>query len=248
MAGEKENLLLASLPREERERLDPFLKWTGVEFEQTLIEPNEPIRLVFFPFDSITSTLQEMSDGSSIETGLMGVEGMIGIQLWLRMPSTPTRTFVQVEGFGHIMEAADFIREVMNRPESQLNTLVARYTHAFLTMTSQGAACNRLHTLDQRMCRWLKLVHNRVRRDEFPMRQEFMAAMLGVQRPTVSTTAGILQKAGLITYTRGRMTVLDAEGLAEGACECLELMEAQMDRVFDVPWRELARREDRKKS
>src|SRR3712207_991339 len=162
MAGEKENLLLASLPREERERLDPFLEWAEVEFEQTLIEPDEPMRLVFFPFDAVTSTLQEMEDGGSIETGLMGVEGMIGIQLWLRMPSTPSRTFVQVPGRGHLMSAEDFRREVMHRPESPLNDLIARYTHAFLTMTSVAAACNRLHTLDQRMCRWLKLIHNRV--------------------------------------------------------------------------------------
>jgi CRP-like cAMP-binding protein len=247
MAGERENLLLAALPREERERLDPFLEWTGVEFEETLIEPDEPIRLVFFPYDAITSTLQVTSDGSSIETGLMGVEGMIGIQFWLRMPSTPTRTLVQVPGYGHRMKAADFLREVIERPESPLNTLVARYTHAFLAMTSIAAACNRLHTLDQRMCRWLKLIHNRVRQDELPMRQEFMAMMLGVQRPTVSTTANILQKAGLITYIRGRMTVLDPEGPVAGACECYELMEREMDRIFDAPWRELARREDRKK-
>lgn len=145
------------------------------------------------------------------------------------------------------MSAKDFVREVRDRP-SPLNDLVARYTHAFLIMTSTVAACNRLHTLDQRMCRWLKLVHNRIRRDDFTMRQEFLAQMLGVQRPTVSTTANMLQKAGLITYTRGRMTVLDPEGLAEGACQCYELMEREMDRIFDVPWRELARREDRKKS
>jgi CRP-like cAMP-binding protein len=246
MAGEKENLLLASLPREERERLDPFLEWTEVEFEEMLIEPDEPIKLVFFPFDAVTSTVQEMEDGGIIETGLMGIEGVIGIQLWLRMPSTPSRTFVQVAGSGHRMSAANFIRQVRDRP-SPLNELIARYTHAFLTMTSIAAACNRLHTLDQRMCRWLKLVHNRVRRPEFRVRQEFMAQMLGVQRPTVSTAANILMKAGLITYTRGRMTVLDPEGLAEGACSCYELMEREMDRIFDVPWRELARREDRKK-
>jgi CRP-like cAMP-binding protein len=242
----KENLLLAALPREERERLDPFLEWTGVEFEEMLIEPNEPIGMVFFPFDAVTSTVQELGDGGRIETGLMGIEGMIGIQLWLRMPSTPTRTFIQVPGFGHRMSAADFVREVRDRP-SPLNELIARYTHAFLIMTSIAAACNRLHTLDQRMCRWLKLIHNRIRRDEFPMRQEFMAQMLGVQRPTVSTTANMLQRAGLITYTRGRMTVLDADGLAAGCCECYELMEREMDRIFDVPWRKLARREDRKK-
>jgi DNA-binding transcriptional regulator YhcF (GntR family) len=247
MAEKKENLLLASLRRGERERLDPFLEWTGVGLQETLIEPDEPITQVFFPYDCVTSTIQEMENGGVIETGLMGIEGFVGIQLWLRMPSTPTHTIIQVEGYGHRMSAKDFIREVRDRP-SPLNELIARYTHAFLIMTSTVAACNRLHTLDQRMCRWLKLVHNRIRRDEFPIRHDFLAQMLGVHRPTVSTTANMLQKAGLITYTRGRMTVLDPEGLVEGACPCYELMEREMDRIFDVPWRELARREDRKKS
>lgn len=240
----RENLLLSVLPPAERKRLDPFLKWREFEFEETLIEPNEPITHVMFPYNLVTSTVQEMSDGSAIETGLMGIEGMVGIQLWLRMESTPMRTFVQIAGCGHRMKAVDFVREVLNRPESQLNLLLARYTHAFFAMTSQTAACNRLHPLDQRLCRWLKLVHNRVRRDEFPMRQEFMAHMLGVQRPTVSTAANMLQQAGFISYTRGQMKVLDPEGLTKGACECYELMEAQMDRVFDVPWREMACNED----
>jgi hypothetical protein len=248
MAGTKENLLLAALPREERERLDPFLEWKGFEFGETLIGSDEPITQVVFPYDLVTSTVQEMSDGSTIETGLAGVEGMVGVQFWLRTPSTTTRTFVQIPGHGHRMKAADFAREVMDRPSSPLNRLAARYTHAFLAMTSQVAACNRLHPLDQRLCRWLKLVHNRVRRGEFPMRQEFMAQMLGVQRPTVSTTANMLQKAGLITYARGHMTVLDPEGLAEGSCECYELIEAQMDRIFDAPWRELAGTEHRRDS
>lgn len=247
MAERKENLLLASLPREERERLEPFLEWTGVELQEVLIAPDEPIKQIFFPYDCVTSTVQEMEDGGSIETGLMGIEGVVGIQLWLRAATTPTLTIIQVDGYGHRMSAKDFVREVRDRP-SPLNELIARYTHAFLVMTSTVAACNRLHTLDQRMCRWLKLVHNRIRRDEFTLRQEFLAQMLGVQRPTVSTTASILQKAGLITYTRGRMTVLDPEGLVEGACACYELMEREMDRIFDVPWRELARKEDRKKS
>jgi CRP-like cAMP-binding protein len=241
----RENLMLSVLPATERERLSPFLKWVMVEFDETLIEPDEPITQVFFPADAVTSTIQEMEDGNSIETGLMGLEGMIGIQLWLGMPSTTTRTSVQVQGYGHHMKASDFIREVRDRP-SPLNRLVGRYTHAFLSMTSIGAACNRLHTLDQRMCRWLKLIHNRVYRDEFPMRQQFMANMLGVQRPTVSTTAFMLQQAGLITYTRGQMRILDPEGLTEGACGCYELMEREMDRIYEVPWRELARRDGRK--
>lgn len=240
MAETKESLMLASLPREERERLGPLLEWREFEFEHTLIEPNEPIRAVVFPYDLVTSTVQELSDGSSVETGLMGVEGFVGVQYWLRVRSTPMRTFVQIPGRGHVMRAGDFEREVMDRPESPLNALIARYVHGFLAMASQAAACNRLHTLDQRLCRWLKLVHNRVRRDEFPMRQEFMAQMLGVQRPTVSTAANTLQKAGLVSYTRGQMRVLDPEGLAAGACECYALMEAQLDRVFGAPWRELA--------
>ncbi|MFN2597902.1 MAG: Crp/Fnr family transcriptional regulator [Pyrinomonadaceae bacterium] len=246
MTERKENLLLASLPDGERERLEPFLKWTAVEFQQVLIEPDEPIKIILFPYDCITSTIQEMEDGSSVEVGLMGVVGMVGIQLWLRVPTTPTRTLIQVAGSGHMMSAKHFKSEVMDKPSSPLNTLVARYTHAFLTMTSIVAACNRLHTIDQRLCRWLKLIHNRVRRDEFSLRQEYMAQMLGVHRPTLSTAAGMLQKAGLISYTRGQIRVLDPDGLTAGSCECLELMESQMDRIFDQPWRDRARRVDNK--
>jgi CRP-like cAMP-binding protein len=141
------------------------------------------------------------------------------------------------------MEADDFIREVMNKP-SPLNELIARYTHAFLTLTSQTAACNRLHPIDERLCRWLKMTHDRVRRNEFMMRQEFMALMLGVHRPTVSTAANMLQKAGFIRYNRGHMEILDAEGLRQGTCECYEIMNTQFDKIFDRPWRELAEQQD----
>lgn len=240
MSDKKDNLLLAALPPEERERLVPFLKWTATEFEESLIEPYESIEQVFFPYDSISSTVQEMENGASVETGFAGVEGMVGIPLWLHMPSAPTRTFIQVPGYGYRMKAADFVREVRDRPDSPLNALLARYIHAFLSMTSIAAACNRLHPLDQRMCRWLKLAHDRVRRDEFPLRQQFLAQMLGVQRPTVSTTAHMLQQAGLISYTRGQMKILDPDGLSDGSCECYEIMEREMDRVFDHPWRKLS--------
>jgi hypothetical protein len=203
---------------------------------------------MFFPYDAITSTIQELPDGALIETGLMGIEGLIGIQLWLRSPETPTRTLIQVAGRGHWMSAEDFRREVMERPESPLNDLVARYVHAFLSMTSLTAACNRQHTVDERLCRWLKLIHNRIRRDEFQIRQNFIAHMLGVHRPTVSKAASVLQKEGLISYSRGHMKILDAKGLTECACDCLELMEAQFDKIFDCPWQEFAAREDKKKT
>ncbi len=239
-----ENLLLAALPRSERERLDPFLEEVEMELQETLIEPNEPITHVWFPYDAITSTTQEFSDGSMVETGLMGIEGLVGVQLWLRARTTPSRTFVQVPGRAHRMSADDFIREVLNRPQSPLNELIALYAHAFLTMTSQSAACNRLHPIEQRLCRWLRQCHDRVRREEFPMRQEFMSQMLGVARPTVSIAASMLQKAGLISYSRGRMRVLDPEGLAEGACECYEIVNGQIDKIFERPWREFTRDED----
>ena len=232
----EENLLLAHLPQDERERLDPFLRPVRFEFQQLLIPPNEQITDIYFPYDAITSTIQEMSDGSSVETGLMGVEGFVGVQLWLHADTTPTRTLVQVEGTAHHMRAADFIREVRDG-SSPLNDLCAKYAHAFLVMTSQTAACNRLHPLNERMCRWLKLVHNRIRRQEFQLRQEFLAQMLGVHRPTVSTAAGMLQQAGLISYSRGHMRVLDPEGLREGSCECLEIIEHQFDKIFEETWR-----------
>jgi CRP-like cAMP-binding protein len=240
MPGKKDNLLLAALPADERQRLDPFLKWIATEFEYPLIEPGEPITHVFFPYDAVSSTVHETADGASVETGFAGVEGMVGIPLWLHMETAPTRTFIQIPGYGFRMKATDFVREIRDKSGSPLNALLARYTNAFLNMTSSAAACNRLHALDQRLCRWLKLAHNRVRRDEFSLRQQFMAQMLGVQRPTVSTTAHMLQQAGLISYTRGQMKILDPEGLADGACECYELMELEFDGVFGRPWREWA--------
>lgn len=227
----QENLLLAYLPGAERERLAPYLKEVVLEFQQVLIEPNKQITDCYFPYDAITSTIQEMSDGDSVETGLMGIEGFVGVQLWLRAPTTPTRTLVQVPGRAHHMSAANFIRYVRDA-ETPLNDLCAKYAHAFLVMTSQTAACNRLHPINERLCRWLKLVHNRVRRDEFPIRQEFIALMLGVHRPTVSTAANMLQQAGLIRYSRGQMRILNPEGLRSGSCECLEVIEAQFEQVF----------------
>ncbi|MBA3915183.1 MAG: winged helix-turn-helix domain-containing protein, partial [Acidobacteriales bacterium] len=126
----------------------------------------------------------------------------------------------------------DFVREIKNKP-SPLNPLIARYVHAFLVLTSLTAACNRLHAIDERLCRWLSMSYNRARRREFPLQQEFMAHMLGVHRPTVSIAAKTLQKAGLIDYRYGKLSILDPEGLAQGACECFPIMEAQFQKVFE---------------
>jgi CRP-like cAMP-binding protein len=233
-----ENLLLTHLPDEEKARLEPYLEAVDMEMGEVLIEENRPIEYVWFPRDAVTSTLQMMKDGSSVEAGLMGLEGMVGIQLWLDVMTTPSRTLVQVPGSAMRMRTQDFLREVVKRPASPLNPLLARYIHAFLVLTSQTAACNRLHEVDQRLCRWLRMVYNRVpQRREMPLRQEFIAEMLGVRRASVSPAASILQKAGYIEYARGRLTILNPEGLAEGACECYPIMEAQFDRIFSDPWR-----------
>jgi hypothetical protein len=240
----KENLLLAVLPRKERERLEPYLEHVTYGQGDVLIEPNEPIKLILFPYDLVTSTIQVMSNGMALEVGLMGIEGMIGIQYWLRQKSTPAKTLVQVPGSGLRMKASVFKREVMDKP-SPLNDLVASYIHAFLVMTSQVAVCNRLHEMDVRLSRWLMLIYNRTQREEFPLKQEFLALMLGAHRPTVSTAANILQKAGFISYSRGNIKILDPKGLEQGACECLTIMEDQFDKIFDKPWIELSRREHR---
>jgi Crp-like helix-turn-helix protein len=236
-----ENLLLAALPREERERLDPFLHPVNLNLGDMITLPERPIDNLFFMHDAVTSTVQEMSDGSTIETGLMGMEGVAGVQVWLRQRTTTAKTFVQVPGSGYRMSTEDFIREVRDRT-SPLNDLIACYVHAFLVLTSMTAACNRLHSVDQRLCRWLRMTYNRAKRTEFPMRHEFLAQMLGVHRPTLSTAANILQKAGLISYRYGKLAITDPDGLAAGACECYEIMEAQFDKVFDQPWREQALR------
>lgn len=228
-----ENLLLAALPEAERARLAPFLHATDLPPGSPVTVPGQPIEDIYFPLDCVISTVQELSDGSTIETGLTGIEGLAGIQVWLRQHTTPASTFVQVPGRACRMSTEDFIREVRDRV-SPLNDLLANYVHAFLVLTSLTAACNRLHSVDERLCRWLRMTYNRSQRTDFPLRHEFLAQMLGVHRPTVSTAASMLQKAGLINYRYGKLAILDPDGLAEGACECYHVMESQFDGIFRV--------------
>lgn len=239
-----ENRLIHALPREERERLAPFLQPIALAAGHPITEPGEPIPAVYFMHDAVTSTIQEMSDGSSIETGLMGIEGMAGIQVWLRQRATPVRTFVQIPGTALRMKTEDFIREVRDRP-SPLNDLLAKYVHAFLVLTSLTAACNRLHPIDMRLCRWLAMSYDRAQRREFPLRHDFLAQMLGVHRPTVSIAARMLQTAGLIKYRYGKLTIFDPQALAQGACECYTIMETEFDKIFDQPWRPKPEQEEK---
>ncbi|MCA1567967.1 MAG: Crp/Fnr family transcriptional regulator [Acidobacteria bacterium] len=232
-----ENRLLAALPKEEYGRLEPYLELVRVEFKQLLIEPGVPIPYVWFPHDFVTSDVVEMADGSAVEVGTIGNEGMAGTPLFLRERTTTAKAFAQVPGAGMRMRSEDFIREVIDRG-GPLHDLLHRYTHAFLSQISQTAACNRLHTAERRMCRWILMMHDRVKEDRFPLTQEFMSLMLGVTRQSVSATASELQEAGLITYTRGMMTVLERRALEASACECYERIRQQFDRIFEDPWPE----------
>jgi CRP-like cAMP-binding protein len=231
----KKNLLLSNIPARERKRLEGFLEPVSLELRVVIQAEDKPITHVCFPLDFVASTVIEMEEGGVVEVGVTGNEGLAGIQLFLGEETTNTTTFVQVPGDGLRMGADDFRKQVMGKG-GPLHDLLHRYTHAFLAQLSQTAACNRLHPLDQRLCRWLLMTHNRVRRDEFPITQEFMGQMLGVRRPTVSTTAAILQKAGLVSYSRGRMKVLDREGLEKGACECYRTILKHFDRIYGETW------------
>lgn len=202
-----------------------------VVLNQPLAEQGEPFRYVYFPVDSVTSIVQTMMDGASVETGIIGLEGIVGLPLWLHDPIAPVKMFIQVPGKMMRMKASVFVREVRDQV-SPLNTAIARYANAFLTTTGIIAACNRIHHVDERLCRWLMMVYNRVPGNTFPMRHEYLAYMLGVHRPSVSIAARALKDASLIDYERGRLQVLDVEKLEAGACECYAVIEKQFEEIY----------------
>ncbi|MGC1782369.1 MAG: Crp/Fnr family transcriptional regulator [Acidobacteriaceae bacterium] len=217
------NSILDSLPLAERARLQPFLSLVHLKINDPLIEPDQPIESVYFPLDAVAS-IQAIYAGAT-ETGMIGYEGCVGVSVWLHQQTTPTRIFVQGAGSAFRMSADVFRREI-RRTASPLNDLMAQYTHSLLMMTSYTAVCHDVHPLQARLCRWLKMMQNRIRKQEFVMKQEFLAYMLGVSRPTVSLVANSLQRLGWIHYRRGLLTVLQPEALEKGACDCLHLIES----------------------
>lgn len=230
------NLLMHALATEERARLDPHFERVELKLKQTLTEPERPITHIYFPVNSVVSIIQTMSDGSSVESGIIGREGMVGLQAWLGQTNASVRSFVQGPGRAYRIKREIFVREVV-KTNSPWNAILANYIDAYLTLTSITAACNRIHHVNERLCRWLKMTQNRVGSDTFPMRQEFLAFMLGVHRPSVSIAANALKKAGLIRYERGTLTVLDTQGLEDGCCECYKAIETQFERALKQPLR-----------
>ena len=225
-----ENRLLAALPQDEYERLVANMESVFLKFKQSVYEPNEPIEYVYFVQNGVTSLLNVMEDGREVEVATVGNEGMVGLPVFLGADKIPGRAFSQIPGDALRMKADVFKDKVT--PGTRLHDLLQRYTQALFNQIAQGAACNSLHSVEERMCRWLLMTQDRVGEDEFPLTQEFLSQMLGVRRPTVSTAASILQKAGLIRYSRGNITILDREGLEASSCECYRIIQTEFERLF----------------
>lgn len=224
------NRLLAALPTEEYERLLPNLETVSLNFKQILYNVNEPIEYIYFPSNYVVSMLTIMENGEAVEVGTVGNEGMVGLPVFLGADKIPGQAFAQIPGDGMRMRADVFTREVT--PNTPLFNLLQRYTQALFNQIAQSAACNRLHSIEERLCRWLLMTHDRVGADQFPLTQEFMGQMLGVRRAGVSVTAAILQKAGFIRYSRGKMTISDRASMEDSACECYGIVKAEFDRLL----------------
>jgi len=226
-----ENRLLASLPRDDFERLAPHLKPVELRLRETLHHPHEPIRYVYFPNKgSIISIVALSEDGTTIEIGGVGHEGVAGISIFMGVESTPNQAIVQLSG-GGMRISADVLQVEFNRGGALQRGLL-RYMHALFTQVSQTAVCNRLHTVEERLIRWLLMSHDRAGRDDLHLTQEFIAQMLGTRRAGVTIAAGTLQQAGLITYRRGQIRILDRESLENSACECYRVVKDDFDRIY----------------
>ncbi len=226
-----ENRFLASLPEEERERLRGHLEPVWLEFNQTLVEFDQPIPHVYFLETAITGTVVRTPDGDTIEVGMMGAEGFVGLSLLYGVRRSNATVLVQKPGRALRMRAADF-EELVRARGGRCHELLLRYANFFAAAVQQHAACNATHAIEQRMCRWILTTHDRVEGDEFQLTQEYLALMLGVRRPTVSEIAQKLREDGLINYTRGNLLVSDRRRLEDHSCDCYGLIKEQLSRTF----------------
>jgi CRP-like cAMP-binding protein len=230
MPNPKKNHLLESLPEAEWKRLEPVLEEVDLPLGMVLYESGSTLSHVYFPTTAIVSLLYVMENGSSAEIAVVGNEGIVGVALFMGGESTPSRAVVQSAGKGYRLGAARMKTE-FNLAGPVLHLLL-RYTQALLTQMAQTAVCNRHHSLDQQLCRWLLLSLDRLHGNELVMTQELIANMLGVRREGVTEGALKLQRAGLIRYSRGHITVLDRSGLESRSCECYAVVKKEYDRLL----------------
>ena len=216
------NRLLAALPGKEYQRLRPHLKMVPLSFGEVLYEPRDVIRHVYFPNQGIVSLLSTVEERSTLEVGVVGNEGMVGISVFLGNGVSLNRAIVQGAGTAMRMKAESLGTHV--KLDGSLPDLLRLYTHSLLAQISQTAVCNRFHTVDVRLARWLLMTHDRLRSDEFRLTQEFLSDMLGVRREGVTNAARTLQQEKLIRYVRGQITILDRAGLQAASCKCYEIV------------------------
>lgn len=225
-----QNHLLAALPPAERERIFPHLKLVSLPLGKALYEPGDSLRYIYFPTDSIVSLLYVLETGQSAEISVVGNDGAIGISLFMGGETTTSRAIVQSAGFAYRLSGPRLKVEFGLHGET-LHVLL-RYTQALISQMAQTAVCNRHHSLDQQLCRWLLLSLDRLPTNELVMTQELIANMLGVRREGVTEAAGKLQKRGIIAYRRGHIKVLDRQKLEECSCECYRALKTETDRLL----------------
>jgi CRP-like cAMP-binding protein len=242
MPDRRTNRLLSLLSDDDYERLRPHLSQVAFEYKKSLYEASRPIEQVYFPVDGVASLVITTADGASAEVGTIGNEGMVGLPICLGDRDAPSSVYVQVPGTALILDARIFLGELERSPT--LNLIMLRYGHAFFNQVAQSAACAHLHRVEQRCCRWLLMTRDRMPSGDFLLTHEFLGMMLGVRRTTVTEVMSGLQKAGLVHYRRGHVTILDHEGLHHRACECYDVSKLEFDRLLgDTP---IAPRTDKK--
>jgi CRP-like cAMP-binding protein len=226
----RDNHILDALPPLEREQLFPHLKLVPMPLGMVLYESGAKLRHIYFPTDSIVSLLYVMRDGASAEIAVVGNEGAVGVSLFMGGETTPSRALVQSAGHAYRLSGVRLKAEFSRHGE--LLHVLLRYTQSLLTQMAQTAVCNRHHSLEQQLCRWLLLSLDRLDSNKLSMTQELIANMLGVRREGVTAAAGRLQKLGVIRYARGKITVLDRPHLERLACECYEVVKRETDRLL----------------
>jgi CRP-like cAMP-binding protein len=224
------NRLLRALPSDVSETLGQQLEVLDMEVRHSLFEPDRPSQYVYFPLSAVISVLAKMREGVAVEIATVGREGMVGLEVFLGGEQTPASAYCQIAGRAARI-GADAFREIV-RDSAPLTALLLRYTQAMLTQVAQSVACNRVHLLEERCARWLLATHDRVSGNRFDLTQEFLAEMLGVRRPSASITASILQRAGFIRYSRGRIEIVDRAGLESAACECYGVIAREYERLI----------------
>ena len=213
------NRVLGSLPASEMERLAPHLSPQTFRRNQTLYNPGQTVDTIYFLENGICSIVVTMENGSSIEVGIIGRDGFIGLPAILGTGHSLGHSFIQIAGSGYAVKAKTLVEQSQDG-SGQLRLCLQRGMQGLLTQTAQTAACNRVHELEERLARWLLMCRDRIRLDDLPITHEFLSMMLGTNRSSVTVAAGMLQRAGLITYSRGRVRIENCKGLEKAACEC----------------------------